>query len=76
MRPLGSKQLALLRSLTCGFTVVVADDLTRSLCNRGLMKEATPGAFVSVTAEGFRAIADAIDRGLIPIPATPGADND
>lgn len=65
MRPLGSKQLSLLQSLTCGFSVVIADEVTRSLCKRGLMKEAMPGAFVSVTADGYRAVADAMDRGLI-----------
>lgn len=70
---LGKKQLGLLRSMCCGLAVIVPDKMTRRLCARGLMHEAQPGAFVFVTADGLRALADAADRGevdLFTMPAT------
>jgi hypothetical protein len=62
---LGKNQLRLLRTLCAGMSVIVPDKLTRSLCDRGLMREAVPGAFVGVTANGLRALADAADRGEV-----------
>lgn len=62
---LGKHQLALLRSLAGSLTVIVADKTTRSLCARGLMVEQQEGAFVHVTPDGLRALADAAEQGFV-----------
>jgi len=67
MARLGRKQLELLKSVGCSFSVIVADKLTRSLCERGLMKEGVPGGFVRITPNGLRALADAADQGRITL---------
>lgn len=71
MARLGKLQLARLAGMAhVGSALVVPDAVSRSLAARGLM-EATGRApnnaenFVVVTAAGYRAIADAIDAGLI-----------
>ena len=65
---MGRKQLDLIATISgVGTALVVPNDVSRSLCKRGLM-EATggdhaTGGFVVVTARGYRALADAIDAG-------------
>ncbi len=68
---LGKKQLARLASMAhVGMAQVVPDAVTKSLVARGLMqptgtKPGTDDAFIVITADGFRAIADAIETGTI-----------
>lgn len=68
---LGKNQLKLLRALAGCMTVIVADKTTRSLCARGLMVEQSPGAFVHVTPDGLRALADAAERGDVRLGSLP-----
>lgn len=71
MARLGKNQLARLSSMAhVGFAQVVPDDVARSLVARGLMEPTgdKPGcedSFIVVSADGYRAIADAIDAGKI-----------
>jgi len=71
MSRLGNNQLARLASMAhVGMAQVVPDAVTRSLVSRGLMaptgnKPGTEDAFIVITADGFRAIADAIEAGAI-----------
>lgn len=69
MSRLGKKQIYLLKFMAnVGCALVVPNDISRSLCKRGLM-EATGGlaedAFIVVTPNGLRALADAMDAGLV-----------
>lgn len=65
---LGRKQLDMLASIGgVHRALVVPDAVARSLCSRGLMKPGgtkTDGLIV-LTADGYRAIADALDSGDI-----------
>lgn len=71
MARLGKRQLQRLAGMThVGFAQVVPDAVSRSLVKRGLMEPTgdqpgTRDAFVVVTADGYRALADAIDKGLV-----------
>lgn len=71
MAKLGKLQLARLAGMAgVGSALVVPDAISRSLAARGLMEGTgttpkTADSFVVITAAGYRAIADAIDAGLI-----------
>lgn len=71
MKRLGSKQLGLLATMAgVGRALVAPDAVSRSLCARGLMEPTgttpeTADAFIAVTPSGFRAVADAMEAGLI-----------
>lgn len=71
MSKLGSRQLEHLALMAhVGCAQVVPDDMTRSLCKRGLMVATgnTPelkDACIVITPDGFRALADAMDAGLV-----------
>lgn len=64
---LGMRQLEMLRSVGTRSAVVVADPLTRRLCELGLMAEARPDSFAHITPDGLRALADAADAGRIEL---------
>jgi hypothetical protein len=67
MRPFGRKQLEFLgRMAGYGRAVVVGDALIRSLAARGAMRPLGGNAFYVITADGLRAVADAMDAGAIP----------
>lgn len=71
MGSLGRKQLDRLAGFGGVHTAqVVPDEVTRSLCKRGLMESisAKTDGFIVVTAAGYRAIADAMDQGKILRP--------
>jgi propanediol dehydratase small subunit len=65
--PLGHRQLALLNTLRRGLSLVVPNDVARSLIRRGLASTAGKDAFVYITPDGLRAIADAADAGRISL---------
>jgi hypothetical protein len=67
---LGRRQLDLLAGLGGVHTaLIVPDAISRSLTRRGLLvsvaERRTDDGFLSITAEGYRAIADALDAGTI-----------
>lgn len=70
-RLLGKRQLDLLANFVARRAFVVTDDMTRSLCRRGLMREARPGSFVHITPDGLRALAQAADDGLVELFTMP-----
>jgi hypothetical protein len=66
MTRLGIRQVRRLAALSgIGLCQVVPDDVTRSLCLRGLMLGTAPDGdgMVVVTPAGLRALADALDAG-------------
>lgn len=62
---LGKQQLALLRSVGTHSALVVPDRQSRRLCELGLMTAENDGSFARLTADGLRALADAVDAGKI-----------
>jgi hypothetical protein len=71
MARLGKNQLNFLAGVAGrGRAVVVGDKIIRSLAERGMMEPlARPegnGSFFVVTSAGLRAVADAMDSGVLP----------
>lgn len=68
MNRLGRKQLQLLSAIAgVRRALVVPDKISRSLCERGLMQSASSktDGFIVLTPAGYRAVADALERGTI-----------
>ena len=71
MARLGKRQAEFLATMAnVGCALVVPNELSRALVKRGLMEPTgdQPGsedAFIVVNADGYRALADAIDAGQI-----------
>ena len=71
VRALGDKQLQRLSMMAhIGNALVVPDDLSRSLCKRGLMLatgdvDGARDGFIVITPNGLRALADAMDAGRV-----------
>lgn len=74
MPRLGKRQIDLLAGLGhVGSALILPTPITDSLVKRGLMrptgdKPGTENGFLVLTPAGYRAIADAIEAGLIPWP--------
>lgn len=61
---LGIRQLEMLRACGPNFKIVVGCKMVRRLIDLGLMESDNPeGNWSSVTANGLRAVADAMDAG-------------
>ena len=67
MTPIGKNQLRLLRQLGPHLMLVVGDKLSASMVKRGLLQSAASDgdAFFHLSPNGLRALADAIDAGLV-----------
>ncbi|RWO22858.1 hypothetical protein [Mesorhizobium sp.] len=72
MARLGKNQLNFIAGMCLGRACVVGDKLLRSLAKAGCLKALGSDSFYVITADGLRAVADAIDRGAIP-PVTMDA---
>lgn len=65
---LGKNQLDFIASMCLGRACIVGDKLLRSLAKSGCLKAlgSDSDSFYVITADGLRAVADAMDRGTIP----------
>ncbi|MEJ8308544.1 hypothetical protein [Agrobacterium larrymoorei] len=69
---LGKRQLETLLSVGCTSAMIVPTPITKRLCEIGLMKSHGPdGSFASITTDGLRALADAVDAGSIQLFVMP-----
>jgi hypothetical protein len=74
MARLGKNQIDFIAGMCLGRACIVGDKLMRSLAKAGAMKAlgSDGDSFYVLTADGLRAVADAIDSGAIP-PVTMDA---
>ena len=75
-RPLGPRQLELLRGLANPCALVVPDPVSRSLVKRGLLAADPDGSFAHITPAGLRALADAADDGRVQLFRRTGVIHD
>lgn len=68
---LGIRQLELMRAVGTTRAIVVADKLSRRLCDLGLMKAMGDDSFICITPDGLRALADAVEVGRIELFKMP-----
>lgn len=67
---LGKHQLNFLAGMAgTGSAVIVGDKLVRSLAKRGLLRSLSEkgSSFYTITPDGLRAVADALDSGALPM---------
>lgn len=72
MARLGKNQLALLKVLANpNMFLIVESKESRSLAKRGLIRSRTEdgNSFFQITPAGWRALADAVDAGILELPA-------
>lgn len=71
MTRLGRRQLDRLAGMAhIGAALIVPDDISRALCRRGLLQATgdlpkTEGSMIVITPAGLRALADAMEAGLV-----------
>lgn len=70
---LGTRQLKLLRTVGTTSALVVPDNISRRLCDLGLMKAMGKdgNSLACITPNGLRALADAVDAGRIDLFKMP-----